>query len=69
MAILFGFRSVGKETLQGESGCVEGAEGPRGAGWPNSPWRHGGLRELQGGYHFLVAVMKLFSMQRTMKAC
>lgn len=61
-----------KETLRGESRRVEGAEGPRGSGVQAGltlPGDTGGLRGRQGGCHFLVAIMKLFSMQRTMKAC
>lgn len=58
MAILFGFRFVGKETQWGKGRSVAGSR--------PSPQRCAALRE-QG--HFLAAVMKLFSMQRTTKAC
>lgn len=58
MAILFGFRSGGEETQWGEGRSVAGSR--------TSPRRCAVLREQR---HFLAAVMKLFSMQRTTKAC
>lgn len=72
MAILFGFRSVGEENPAGR-GQVHGggAEDHRGARvqagltLPREMWGTQGM----GGCHFLAAVMKLFSMQRTTKAC
>jgi len=71
MVILFGFRSVGGEenpVRQGQE--KEGLRTTGGAGVRAVPTLPGEARGTLGtGCHFLAAVMKLFSMQRTTKAC